>query len=135
MKHNATYVKKFKRCCEIPSEFSRVQPVPEAKSCSLLPDNPGIYIFIDEEGYIAYVGKSTNLRSRVVKNHPRYRQLKYATVTYVATDGHPGLFFSECYYIGVLKPWLNVVRVTSPLTRVEELENEEEVLKTYELEL
>ena len=32
---------------------------------SLLPQKPGVYMFVDEKGTVLYVGKAKNLRSRV----------------------------------------------------------------------
>ncbi len=63
-----------------------------AESIKNLPEHPGVYYFHDEEGNILYIGKSVNIRSRVMSHmsnndHKREMELRErtASVTYELT--------------------------------------------------
>ncbi|MFC5370136.1 excinuclease ABC subunit UvrC [Arcanobacterium bovis] len=55
-----------------------------------IPENPGVYRFIDDDGRVIYVGKAKNLRKRLVSYfrdpivlHPRTRQMVFTAVRVV----------------------------------------------------
>ncbi|PTK34579.1 excinuclease ABC subunit C, partial [Staphylococcus hominis] len=55
-----------------------------------IPENPGVYRFIDDDGRVIYVGKAKNLRKRLLSYfrdpvvlHPRTRQMVFTAVRVV----------------------------------------------------
>lgn len=83
-----------------------------------LPDEPGVYFFLDEKGTVLYVGKATSLRSRVgsylkddilTSRGPLIVQLmeKSVSVDYQKTDSVLEALILEAKYIKQLKPHHN----------------------------
>jgi hypothetical protein len=84
---------------------------------SHLPSHPGIYIVVDVEEEVWYVGKSINLNARWNgKAHHRYKQLnrtnnKKIYRIYWQIFSVSQLSEKEQYYINLLRPHLNYSRV------------------------
>jgi excinuclease ABC subunit C len=82
-----------------------------------LPQNPGIYKYLDKSGTIIYVGKARNLKKRVssyfVKNHQSYKTnllvKKIADIEYVVTDTENDALLLENILIKKLQPRYNVL--------------------------
>jgi excinuclease ABC subunit C len=82
-----------------------------------LPQNPGIYKYLDKSGTIIYVGKARNLKKRVssyfVKNHQSYKTnllvKKIADIEYVVTDTENDALLLENILIKKLQPRYNVM--------------------------
>ncbi len=53
-----------------------------------IPDNPGIYQFIDSEGKILYVGKAKNIRKRIASYFQKSKHLPYKTRLLVKSADH-----------------------------------------------
>lgn len=80
-----------------------------------LPESPGVYKFYDADGALLYVGKSKNIRSRVMQHFNNdfmsSKQLrmcqKIARVEYIQTAGELGALLRESYLIKALQPLYN----------------------------
>lgn len=82
----------------------------------LLPDKPGVYLMLSEEGKIIYVGKASSLRSRVrsyfrdstdqAKILAMVRHIK--DIDYIVTDTEVEALILECNLIKKHKPKYNV---------------------------
>ncbi|HBA54568.1 MAG TPA: ethanolamine utilization protein [Syntrophorhabdus aromaticivorans] len=80
-----------------------------------LPSSPGVYIFLDRDGDPLYVGKSINLRTRVlshfssdhdsVKEQSLYRQV--ADIRTIKTSGELGALLLESHLLKQLSPLHN----------------------------
>ncbi|HTN66047.1 MAG TPA: GIY-YIG nuclease family protein, partial [Burkholderiaceae bacterium] len=80
-------------------------------SLAALPSRPGIYIFRDEAGAPLYIGKSVNIRSRVLshlRTPQEARLLKQSrTVEFRRTAGEIGALLLESRLIKELQPLHN----------------------------
>lgn len=82
-----------------------------------LPQNPGIYKYLDKTGAVIYVGKAKNLRKRVnsyfVKNHLSFKTnllvKKIDNIEYVVTDTENDALLLENILIKKLQPRYNVL--------------------------
>lgn len=96
----------------------------------LLPEDPGIYLFLDEKGSVLYVGKAKNLKNRVssyfIKSteHGTKTKLlveKIKSVKYIPVQSEIESLLLEANYIKKLQPLYNV-RLTDgkayPLIRI-----------------
>jgi len=80
-----------------------------------LPNKPGVYIFRDEQGAPLYVGKSVNIRRRVlshfVRDSEEYREFKMAQlvydVSYHVTAGELSALLLESHLVKTLHPLYN----------------------------
>ncbi len=85
-----------------------------AEEIKALPDEPGVYYFHDEHGNIIYIGKSVNIRTRVMSHfsnneHKREIELreKTASVTYELTGSDLVASLLESAEIKAHKPLFN----------------------------
>lgn len=82
-----------------------------------LPSVPGAYVFYDEQGSALYVGKSSNLRSRVhadlANENERRALLENATLEWIETAGELGAALREMALIRSLAPRFNRSRAQS----------------------
>ena len=85
---------------------------------SLLPNDPGVYRFLNDEGTVIYVGKAKNLRRRVAsyflesKNHaPKVRVMvrQIADILHTVVASERDAFLLENNFIKALKPRYNVM--------------------------
>lgn len=82
-----------------------------------LPQNPGIYKYLDKNGTVIYVGKAKNLRKRVssyfVKNHQSYKTnllvKKIHNIEFVVVDSENDALLLENILIKKLQPRYNVM--------------------------
>jgi excinuclease ABC subunit C len=82
-----------------------------------LPQNPGIYKYLDKNDIVIYVGKAKNLRKRVnsyfVKNHQSYKTNllvnKICNIEYVVVDSEGDALLLENVLIKKLQPKYNVL--------------------------
>ncbi len=82
-----------------------------------LPQNPGIYKYLDKNGTVIYVGKAKNLRKRVssyfVKNHQSYKTnllvKKINNIEFVVVDSENDALLLENILIKKLQPRYNVM--------------------------
>lgn len=80
-----------------------------------IPDTPGVYLFYDERGAALYVGKSINLRSRVLSHfsadHSSHREMQMAQQTahveWIETAGELGALLREARLVKELAPVYN----------------------------
>jgi DNA polymerase-3 subunit epsilon len=80
-----------------------------------IPDTPGVYLFYGENGAVLYVGKSINLRSRVLAHfagdHRDARDMKIAQqvkrVDWIETAGELGALIEESRLVKKLAPVYN----------------------------
>lgn len=82
-------------------------------SLDALPSKPGIYIFRDVNGYPLYIGKSVNIRARVLSHlrNPEEAQMLSQTcrVDFERTAGEIGALLLESRLIKKLQPAYNVL--------------------------
>lgn len=80
-----------------------------------LPDSPGVYIFYGENGVVLYIGKSINIRDRVLSHfsndHLSLTDMKISrevrSIEYVETAGELGALLLESTLIKEQKPLYN----------------------------
>lgn len=70
-----------------------------------IPNYAAVYIVVDCDGYVKYVGQTTNLRSRY-KDHWNVIITKGDAVGWIKCD-ESELMFMECWFIAVLRPYKN----------------------------
>ena len=83
----------------------------------LLPDNPGVYIMLDQDGTIIYVGKARNLKNRVRQYfHSSAKPVKVqamveciADFSYIVTPSEVDALALENTYIKKYKPKYNIL--------------------------
>jgi excinuclease ABC subunit C len=82
-----------------------------------LPENPGVYQFINLSGKIIYVGKAKNLKKRISsyfkKNHENYKTdilvRKISDIRYIVVDSEQDALLLENSFIKKLQPKYNVL--------------------------
>ncbi len=83
----------------------------------LLPDKPGVYIFMDGEGRVIYVGKAASLKKRVRSyfsgadpQNPRLAQLrkKIGNIDYIITENQTEALILESNLIKRYRPDFNI---------------------------
>ena len=88
-----------------------------ADTLKILPQTPGCYQFLDENGKVIYVGKAKNLKKRVssyfnkVQEHPKTRILvrKIRRIKYIVVNSEEDTFLLENNLIKELQPRYNVM--------------------------
>lgn len=88
-----------------------------ADTLKILPQTPGCYQFLDENGKVIYVGKAKNLKKRVssyfnkVQEHPKTRILvmKIRRIKYIVVNSEEDTFLLENNLIKELQPRYNVL--------------------------
>ena len=87
----------------------------DAKLVRSLPHKPGVYLFYDEEGSLLYIGKSVDIKSRVLSHfssdHASTKELrmceKIARIDYRETSGELSALLLESRLIKELSPVYN----------------------------
>ncbi len=87
----------------------------DASLIQTLPESPGVYVFEDDQALPLYVGKSVNIRSRVLSHlsddHRQYRELRLAQQTHhirtIKTAGEIGALLLESRLVKELQPLHN----------------------------
>ena len=92
-----------------------IPPLLQSKLPDTLPENPGVYIFYGDSEVPLYVGKSINIRERVLSHFASdhlsskemniSRQLKH--VETLVTAGELGALLRESYLVKTLQPFYN----------------------------
>lgn len=80
-----------------------------------IPESPGVYIFYNEQGAVLYVGKSINMRERVLGHfsgdHANAKDMRIsqyvANIDWVETAGELGALLKEANLIKELRPFYN----------------------------
>ena len=80
-----------------------------------IPEAPGVYIFYNEQGAVLYVGKSINMRERVLSHfsgdHANAKDMRIsqyvANVEWVETAGELGALLKEANLVKELRPFYN----------------------------
>lgn len=81
-----------------------------------LPNDPGVYLFLDKEGGVVYVGKANDLRSRVASYFAKGSVLaqktklmvsKVAKIRYVTVESEFESLLLEAAYVQKFKPFFN----------------------------
>ena len=80
-----------------------------------LPESPGVYIFYDKQGVPIYVGKSVNIRDRVLSHfsgdHRSAKEMKISqnihSIEFIPTSGELGALLTESRLIKKLFPTYN----------------------------
>ncbi len=98
------------------SELKNIAPN-LAQILSSMPDSPGCYIFLDENGTILYIGKAKNLKKRVSsyfnKNHPypktRVLVKKIRNIQYVVVESESDALLLENNMIKEHQPRYNIM--------------------------
>jgi DNA polymerase-3 subunit epsilon len=80
-----------------------------------LPETPGVYIFYGESGLPLYVGKSVNIRDRVLSHfsadHTSSTELKITqqirSIEAIQTEGELGALLKEAYLVKKMQPLYN----------------------------
>lgn len=87
-----------------------------AEKVKTAPTQPGCYLFMDKQGYVIYVGKAKNLRSRVKSYFTKaaaaderieYLVPRIADVAYRVADSELDALLLEYRLIKQHKPWFN----------------------------
>lgn len=86
-----------------------------AKQIENLPESPGVYIFYDKKNLPLYVGKSKNIKDRVIAHfstdYESTRRLlmikSIARIEYIRTAGELGALIQESHLIKTLLPYFN----------------------------
>lgn len=94
---------------------ARLPPQLDSELADELPEAPGVYRFIGEGDVLLYIGKSTNLRSRVLSHfagdHRSSKELKLSRqvrrVEWTETAGEVGALLKEARWVKELAPLHN----------------------------
>lgn len=86
-----------------------------AEILDTLPETPGVYIFYGESGLPLYVGKSVNIRDRVLSHfsadHTSSTELKITqqikSIETIQTEGELGALLKEAYLVKKMQPLYN----------------------------
>jgi DNA polymerase-3 subunit epsilon len=85
-----------------------------AQIAQRVPSEPGVYVFYDNDGAALYVGRSMNLRSRILADleseggrHPHLQHLHDATLEWTETAGELGAALRELKLLRRLQPRYN----------------------------
>lgn len=116
-----------------------------SKKLNILPDNPGIYKFLDSNGRIIYIGKSICLSRRVKSyfvNNPKWDKVKkmiplIEDLEFIVTDTHLEARLLECELIKSVKPIFNSQMKNDEryaYIKVEEYNNHNPISVVYERE-
>jgi excinuclease ABC subunit C len=84
---------------------------------STIPENPGVYMYLDENKTIIYVGKAKNLKKRVssyfnkTQDHPKTRIMirKIRNINYLVVESEEDAFLLENNLIKKHKPRYNIL--------------------------
>ena len=114
--HAQTYADEFWESVETLSKNGGLPPELEAQTFDSLPEEPGVYYFLDDDGRVIYVGKSVNIRERVrshfYNDHRSQKslgmKLKTADVQYQKTGNELVALLLESEEIKRLQPVFNV---------------------------
>lgn len=87
----------------------------DLESINALPTGPGVYMFDDDKGMPLYIGKSVNIKRRVLSHFTRdseeYREFKIAqsvhTIRYESTSGEMEALLREAHLIKTEQPLYN----------------------------
>ncbi|MBP7057536.1 3'-5' exoribonuclease [Candidatus Gracilibacteria bacterium] len=111
---------------------SRIPPLLKPSLLDDLPESPGVYIFEDEQGAPLYIGKSINIRSRVLNHfynsHSNPKELhifqQTARVNYYKTATELGALLLESNLVKEKYPTYNrLLRRLKQFTTVREIRN------------
>jgi len=102
------YVRELTRRAALPAHLS-------AQDIDKIPDTPGVYLFYDERDTPLYIGKSINLRTRVMSHfsadHSSHREMQMAQQTaridWIDTGGELGALLKESRLVKDLAPVYN----------------------------
>ncbi len=104
-----------------------------------LPDTPGVYIFYGENGMPLYVGKSINLRDRVLSHfssdHLSSTEMQISqqikSIETIQTSGELGALFKESFLIKKLQPLYNrLLRNSRLMTVLKGIQNKDNYFQT-----
>ena len=78
-----------------------------------LPDQPGVYVFADEDGKVLYVGKARSIRKRVgghfSRTHSREEMVeRIASIDFLVTDSEAEALLAEQAFIKRHRPQFNI---------------------------
>ncbi|MGC1390018.1 MAG: excinuclease ABC subunit UvrC [Bacteroidales bacterium] len=83
---------------------------------SLIPENPGVYQFIDSDGIVIYVGKAKNLKKRVTSYFSKYQSgktiallKKTADIRHIVVDNESDALLLENNLIKKYQPRYNIL--------------------------
>lgn len=102
-------------CCKQLLKRASLPPLLDPDEISKIPNTSGVYYFYSQQGELLYVGKSVNLRTRVLshfssdyKNSKEFQMSqKTAHVTFETTPGDFGAQIRESHQIKSLAPLYN----------------------------
>lgn len=123
--------------------FVRPSAPPElAQVIGNLPESPGVYLLYNKDGILIYVGKSTNIRSRVISHFSSdYMAVQEAAITsqtarieYRQTPGELGALLLESQLIKELQPIHNRVLRAHPQQFIARLDHNKYGYKTAKIE-
>lgn len=110
----------------------------ETNQIDNLPQSPGVYIFYGENNMPLYVGKSKNVKERVLSHfasdYTRSTEMHLAqqvrNITAIATGGELSALIKESYFIKTLQPLYNrKSRLQRKLTMLSSVENSDGYLE------
>lgn len=100
-----------------PADFSYPSHI-ERAGIDALPDKPGVYLFRDQRGSPVYIGKSINIRSRVLAHLRTAEEAAMlhdtASIDFVRCAGEIGALLLESHLIKQLQPVYNCRLRTIP---------------------
>lgn len=133
--------------CEQLVKTTTLPALLDPKEIKRLPNSPGVYYFYDDKGGLLYIGKSVNIRNRVLnhfsQDHKNHKDLKMsgliAHIDYVSTPSDFGAQLVESREIKNKQPLFNTrLRKVKKLIQLQLLSNKAGYLiprlKTVELE-
>ncbi len=95
--------------------MSENEPLPVAEARKRLPDSPGVYLFLDENGKVMYVGKATSIRKRVAGHFSRTSSRggeemisQIATIDFLVTETEAEALLAEQAFIKRHRPRFNI---------------------------
>jgi len=96
------------------TRISKLNPKLDISKIDLIPDEPGIYYFYDEDGRLIYIGKSRNLQQRIsthLSNNATSRAMEMrdliADIDWDTTGSELIALLRESYEIKYQKPYFN----------------------------